>query len=183
MLEQVIQDLLRALNELYEVSKVETGGVLVVGCSTSEVMGRKIGTGGSESVAADLFSTIQNFCLEKGLFIAAQCCEHLNRALVVEKELLLRDKLVRVNAIPHAHAGGSFATAAYQFMKDPVLVSALQADFGIDIGSTLIGMHLKPVVVPVRVSVSRIGDASLVLARTRCPFVGGERALYNPDLG
>lgn len=183
MIEQIKNDLTKALEELYEVAKPEEDGILVVGCSTSEVIGKKIGTGGSEETAKVLCETIMNFCKEKKLFLAAQCCEHLNRSLVVEKECAKMYGLTRVNAVPHAHAGGAFGTAVYNHMKEPYLVENISADMGIDIGNTLIGMHIRPVCVPVRVSVKNIGEAHLTLARSRCKYVGGERAHYNPELG
>ena len=182
MLETIRKDLGAALEELYAASRVEEGGILVIGCSTSEVLGKKIGTAGSEDAARAIWETASGFCAERGLFLAAQCCEHLNRSLVVEKALMKSRGLRRVNAIPRREAGGAFATAAYAGMKEPVLVESVVADIGLDIGGTLIGMHLRPVVVPVRVSVSRIGEAALILARSRCPYVGGERARYDPDL-
>ncbi len=183
MLKRIQTDLRTGLDELYAVSKAEEGSILVVGCSTSEVIGKKIGTAGSPEVAKVIYETLAEFCHEKKLFLAAQCCEHLNRALVVEKSTMQKLGLERVNAIPHPHAGGAFATASYAGMKEPVLVEAVTADLGLDIGSTLIGMHLKRVAVPVRTSVKTIGEASLVLARTRCKFTGGERAKYDPELG
>jgi len=182
MNERITNDLKTALDALYAVAKVEEGGILVVGCSTSEVLGKKIGTAGSEEVATLIYDTIARFCAERGLYLAAQCCEHLNRSLVVEKKIMKLQSFTRVNAVPQRHAGGSFATAAYAQMDDPVLVDRVVADFGIDIGNTLIGMHIRPVVVPVRVGVQKIGEAQLVLARSRAPYVGGERAMYNPDL-
>lgn len=183
MPEDIKSNLFTALNELYEAAHPETGSVLVVGCSTSEVIGQKIGTGGSDEVAKVLFETINGFCREKGLYLAAQCCEHLNRSLVVEKECAKTYGFSRVNAVPQLHAGGAFATAAYRGMKEPWLVEKVIADLGLDIGNTLIGMHIRPVCVPVRVSVKTIGEAPLVLARSRCRYVGGERAAYDPKLG
>ncbi len=183
MLETIKKDLLTALEELYTAAKPEEDGILVVGCSTSEVIGKKIGTGGSEKTAKILCDTVLEFCKEKKLYLAAQCCEHLNRSLVVEKECAKMYGLIRVNAVPHAHAGGAFGTAVYGSMKEPYLVENVSADIGIDIGNTLIGMHIRPVCVPVRVSVKNIGEAHLTLARSRCKYVGGERAHYNPEIG
>lgn len=182
MIDQIRKDLRIALDGLYAASPVEEGGILVVGCSTSEVIGKKIGTAGSEEAAVAIYDTVADFCAEKGLFLAAQCCEHLNRSLVVEKSLMKARCLLRVNAVPVRNAGGAFATAAYAGMEEPVLVEAVQADIGIDIGNTLIGMHLKPVAVPVRVGVDRVGEAPIVLARSRCKYVGGSRAHYDPGL-
>ncbi len=183
MLERIKNDLRTILEELYVAAKPEEYSIFVVGCSTSEVIGKKIGTGGSEDTAKVICDTILNFCKEKKLFLAAQCCEHLNRALVVEKECAKMYGLTRVNAVPHAHAGGAFGTAVYNSMKEPYLVENVSADMGVDIGNTLIGMHIRPVCVPVRVSVKTIGEAHLTLARSRCKYVGGERAHYNVELG
>lgn len=182
MIDTIRKNLRDALEELCGAARPEGGDLLVVGCSTSEVIGKKIGTAGSEEVAAAIYETVAAFCAEKNLALAAQCCEHLNRALVVEKTTLKERGLTRVNAVPHRQAGGAFATAAYAGMKDPVLAESVVAELGIDIGNTLIGMHLRAVAVPVRVSVMRIGEAPLVLARTRSKYVGGERARYDPDL-
>lgn len=183
MKDGIQRDLEAALAELHAAAKAVPGALLVVGCSTSEVGGNKIGTAGNAETADILARTIADFCRKKKLLLAAQCCEHLNRALVVEKSTMIAFGLERVNAIPQKKAGGSFATAAWELMKEPVLVESVRADLGIDIGSTLIGMHLKAVAVPVRTSVARIGEATLTCARTRCKFTGGERAVYDPELG
>lgn len=183
MIENIRKDLATALEELYAVAKVEDNGLLVVGCSTSEVVGKKIGTAGSEETAKAIYETVAEFCKKKKLYLAAQCCEHLNRSLVVEKAAIKQYGLTRVNAIPQRRAGGAFATAVYEGMDEPVLVESVAADLGIDIGNTLIGMHIRPVAVPVRVSVGKIGEAPLVLARSRCKYVGGERAIYDPEIG
>ncbi len=183
MNEQIKKDLTIALEELYAAAKPEENSILVVGCSTSEVIGKKIGTGGSEETAKAIYDAVSEFCKSKRMFLAAQCCEHLNRSLVVEKECAKLYGLTRVNAVPHAHAGGAFGTAAYTNMTEPYLVENVVADMGIDIGNTLIGMHIRPVCVPVRVSIKTIGEAPLTLARSRCKYVGGERARYNPEIG
>jgi len=182
MIEEIRKDLGKALDELFSSSIAGENAILIVGCSTSEIVGEKIGTAGRDDVAKAIFDTLRKFCRKKKMHLAAQCCEHLNRSLVVEKETMKRLALTRVNAIPQKHAGGAFAAAVWKDMKEPVLVESIAADFGIDIGDTLIGMHMKPVAVPVRVSVKKIGDAHLVLARSRCKYVGGERAAYDPDL-
>lgn len=179
MLSRIKEELTSALTELFETANPEPGQILVVGCSTSEVLGKKIGTAGSEECASVLFETISSLAEQKGLKIAAQCCEHLNRALVVEKETAMEYRLTIVNAVPHIHAGGAFATVAFANMKNPVLVENITAHLGIDIGNTLIGMHLSAVAVPVRTSVKTIGEAPVVLARTRPKYIGGERARYN----
>lgn len=153
--------------------------VLVIGCSTSEIAGEKIGTSGSMQVAEIVYQEAEQFAKRTGMFLAFQCCEHLNRALVVEKEIAERFNLEIVSVIPVPSAGGSMASYAYQQMKDPVVVEFIQADFGIDIGDTFIGMHLKHVAVPVRVSRNSIGDAHVTLAKTRPKLIGGERAVYH----
>lgn len=176
---EIKQQLEKAFDELLEQSTYEDGDILVVGCSTSEVLGEKIGTSGSLETANEIFKTLKDKCDEKNLFLACQCCEHLNRALVVEKSLAKRDFLTIVCAVPHEHAGGSFATSAYRGFENPVLVEEISADLGIDIGNTLIGMHLKRVAVPVRTSVKKIGSANVTFAKVRPKYIGGERAKYN----
>lgn len=168
-----------AFDELIAQSNYEKGDILVVGCSTSEVLGERIGTSGSLDTAKEIFTTLKEKCGEKGLFLACQCCEHLNRALVVEKSLAKREKLTVVSAVPHEKAGGSFATAAYRGFETPVLVEEITAQLGIDIGSTLIGMHLERVAVPVRTSIKKIGEAPVTFARVRPKYIGGERAKYS----
>lgn len=168
-----------ALTELFDAANPENGDILVVGCSTSEVLGERIGSSGSLETANEIFLTIKELCDEKGLLLACQCCEHLNRALVVEKELAKKCGLTIVCAVPHEHAGGSFATAAFRTFKEPVLVESIKAQLGMDIGQTFIGMHLDAVAVPVRTSVKQIGSAIVTFARTRPKYIGGERAKYN----
>lgn len=168
-----------ALNELFEVSNLEKDSILVVGCSSSEVLGEKIGTSGSLECAAEIFNTLNDFAKEKGIFLACQCCEHLNRALVVEKKCAKMYNLPIVCAVPHEKAGGSFATSAYRGFTEPCLVEEISADAGIDIGQTFIGMHLKRVAVPVRCSIKTLGCAQITFARVRPKYIGGERAKYN----
>ncbi len=182
MQEKIKIDIKNALSELLLTANFEENSLLVIGCSTSEVIGKKIGSAGSEEVASAIFDTAQEFCREKELNLACQCCEHLNRSLVVEKKYAKAERLTIVNAVPQIHAGGSFATYAYKHMEEPCLVDSVSADMGIDIGNTLIGMHIRPVCVPVRVSICKIGEANLTLARSRCKYVGGERAIYDPKL-
>ena len=170
------------IGELAEKAKLEAGDLLVIGCSTSEIRGERIGQAGSEAIGETLFKAAREVLQPLSIDIAVQCCEHLNRALVVEKDVMRRHGFERVNAVPQPHAGGSFATAAWAAMTDPVLVRAIKADAGIDIGDTLIGMHLKSVAVPVRLSASGLGSAHVTAARVRCPFVGGVRAVYQDDL-
>lgn len=172
---------LTVVKELIEIANLKKGDVLAVGCSSSEVIGEKIGTSSSVDTANEIFSAIYEILQEKGIFLAAQCCEHLNRAVIIEKELCEKLGLEEVNVVPQPKAGGSFATAAYKNFKNPVAVEEIKADAGIDIGGTLIGMHLKRVAVPVRLSVKKIGEANIICARTRPKFIGGERAVYDKN--
>lgn len=165
--------------EIIEIGKLTEGDILVVGCSTSEVIGSKIGTNSSPDTASDLFMGIKKATDEAGVYIAAQCCEHLNRAIIIEKAAVSGDI---VNVVPQPKAGGSFATAAYKSFKNPVAVEEIKADAGIDIGFTMIGMHLKKVAVPVRLVNNKIGEATVLGARVRPKFIGGERAVYDENL-
>ncbi len=180
MLQQIKEKAASAIQELVEKAKLQKGDILVVGCSTSEVCGSRIGSDSRPEVAQALFETIYTALKQRGIYLAAQCCEHLNRALIVEKEAV--PFLPRVNVVPQPKAGGSFATAAYHAFAQPVAVEHIRADAGLDIGATLIGMHLKEVAVPVRLSVERIGQAMLIAARTRAKFIGGSRAAYDEAL-
>lgn len=172
-----------AAKELIEIAKLEEGDLLVVGCSTSEVSGNKIGSASRPELAEDVFMGIWTAAKEAGVYLAAQCCEHLNRALIIEKCVAKDRRIDTVNVVPQPKAGGSFATRAYAHFDHPVAVEHIKAEAGMDIGDTLIGMHLKDVAVPVRLSVKSIGDAHLVCARTRAKFIGGERAHYDKALG
>lgn len=182
MRNQIMNEARRAVCELLELAACRENDIFVVGCSSSEVMGQKIGTHSSEETAEAIFDGIYPVLKEHGIFLAAQCCEHLNRALILERQAAEYYRLPICNVVPQPKAGGSFATAAYAAFEKPVAVEAIQAAAGMDIGDTLIGMHLRPVAVPVRLSVKRIGEANLVCARTRPKFIGGERARYAPDL-
>ena len=169
-----------AIEELIEKSHLKSGDIVIVGCSTSEVLGSKLGTNSSPDTAKILFESIYSVLKDKGIYIAAQCCEHLNRAVIVEREAVPFAEYV--NVVPQPKAGGSFATEAYKHFACPVAVEEIKADAGIDIGLTLIGMHLKKVAVPVRLSVKTIGEAIVCAARTRPKFIGGERACYDENL-
>lgn len=183
MMERSIrQQLEQALKELVSAAKPEKGSLLVTGCSTSEIIGKKIGSSGSGQTAQEVMDTLLNFCQKHSIFLAVQCCEHLNRSLVIEKGYMKTHNLTQVNAVPVLHAGGALADRAYKTMKNAVLVEGVQADIGIDIGLTLIGMHLKPVAVPVRTTVTHIGQAAVVCARTRPKYIGGSRAVYDDQL-
>ena len=172
----------QAVTELLDTAKLEPGSILVVGCSSSEILGEKIGTASSMDAAKAVIQGIIPVLKDRGIYLAAQCCEHLNRALIVEKELIVRDRLDMVNVVPQPKAGGSFATCAWESFDCPAAVEYIRADAGMDIGSTLIGMHLKPVAVPVRTSVKTIGEAPVVFARTRAKYVCGPRAHYDDSL-
>ncbi|PWL88989.1 MAG: TIGR01440 family protein [Oscillospiraceae bacterium] len=169
-----------AARELLEKARVPRDGIVVVGCSTSEVVGGIIGKASSMQAAAAIYRGIAPVLAQAGVFLAAQCCEHLNRAVIVERAAL-KPWQQPVNVLPQPHAGGSFATTAWQSMKAPAALEEIEADAGLDIGGTLIGMHLKRVAVPVRLSVRRLGQANLVAARTRPKFIGGARAAYLPE--
>ncbi len=182
MLDKIREEIKRALSALLEVANLEEGDIVVVGCSTSEVLGKKVGTFSSRDVGAALFDTIYPMLRERKLYLAVQCCEHLNRSVIVEKEALREYRLERVNVVPQLHAGGAFAMAAWENFEKPCAVVEVKAAAGLDIGSVLIGMNLRPVAVPVRCDVDTIGQARLTMARTRPRFVGGERATYEEIL-
>ena len=166
--------------ELIEKAALKAGQILVVGCSTSEVLGSKIGTNSNPDTAKDIFQALHDTAKKYGIYLAIQCCEHLNRAIITERSAVPFGEIV--NVVPQPKAGGSLATQAYAGLEDPVAVEEIKADAGIDIGFTLIGMHLKKVAVPVRLENNRIGEAMIVAARTRPKFIGGERAIYSDDL-
>lgn len=170
-----------AVKALIDVAKPQKEDILVIGCSSSEVLGEKIGTNSSLDVAKALFKGIYPVIKENGLYLAVQCCEHLNRALIIEKAASDKYGYEVVNVVPQPKAGGSFATTAYENFDCPVAVEKISASLGLDIGNTLIGMHLKSVAVPVRLEVKKIGNAPLVCARTRPKFIGGVRAAYDQD--
>lgn len=176
------EQLKQVTGELISAAKLKKGDLVVVGCSTSEICGSKIGTNSKPETAGDVFSGIYDALKENGIFLAAQCCEHLNRSLVVEYAYAKEHNLETVNAIPQPKAGGSFATAAYNAFENPVLVEQVHAEAGLDIGGTLIGMHLKRIAVPVRLSVNHIEEAVLLAARTRPKYVGGQRTVYDESL-
>lgn len=173
----IINQTKNAVNELILTAKLKKGDILVIGCSTSEVVGSKIGTNSDENTAEQIFDAIYSTAKEYGVFIAVQCCEHLNRAIVVERDALRCYE--EVNVIPQKKAGGSLATVAYHKFDDPIVIEHIKADAGMDIGDTFIGMHLKQVAVPVRLSIKEIGSAHLTCARVRPKFIGGIRAVYD----
>jgi len=172
----------KAVQELLETAGLRAGDILVIGCSSSEILGERIGKGGSLEAAQAVFDGIYPKLKAQGIYLAAQCCEHLNRALILERACAERYGYDEVNVCPWEHAGGSFATTVWRGLEEPCAVEHIRAKAGMDIGDTLIGMHLKEVAVPVRLSVKRIGQANLVCARSRAKFVGGERARYSEIL-
>lgn len=179
MLEKIKQDAIAAVSELLDVAKLQAGDILVIGCSSSEMVGEKIGTHSSVDAANALADAVLPLLKEKGVHIAVQCCEHLNRALILESAVAEKYGYEAVNVVPQPKAGGSFATAVWQRLEHPVAVEHIRAHAGIDIGGTLIGMHLREVAVPVRLSVKQIGEAPILCARTRPKFIGGCRAVYD----
>lgn len=171
-----------AVTELIAAAKLREGDMLVIGCSSSEIGGHDIGSYSSVEIANAVFGAVYPVLKEKKIYLAAQCCEHLNRAVIIERDAAAKFGLPIVNAVPQPKAGGSFATAAYTHFEHPVAVEEVSAQAGMDIGDTLIGMHLARVAVPVRLSVKKIGEANLVCARTRPKYIGGERAHYDQSL-
>lgn len=179
-MQEICEQAKRAAELLCEQAKLRAGELVVVGCSTSEICGSRIGTDSQPEVAEAVFRTIYDVLQAHGVELAAQCCEHLNRALIVERRAAQGRDIV--NVVPQPKAGGSFATAAYRAFSDPVAVEHIRADAGLDIGGTLIGMHLREVAVPLRLGIDHIGQALLLAARTRPKFIGGVRAHYDENL-
>ena len=166
------------VTELLDQAKMKPGSLFVVGCSSSEIVGKRIGKGSSMDAAQAAFQGIYPVLQERGIHLAVQCCEHLNRALIMERIVAEQKGYEIVNVMPQPHAGGSFAVTAWNTFEDPVAVETIQADAGMDIGGTLIGMHLRRVAVPVRTSLNHIGEAIVLCARTRPKYIGGPRAIY-----
>ena len=180
MYEEITAQAKQAVTELLDAAKLTPGKLLVIGCSSSEMVGARIGKGSSLEAAQAAFAGIYPVLQARGIALAVQCCEHLNRALIVEHEAVPGGEIV--NVLPQPKAGSSFATAAYEAFRHPVALEEIRADAGLDIGGTLIGMHLKKVAVPVRLKQNRIGQAIVLAARTRPKFIGGERAIYDESL-
>ena len=178
-LKKLEQDAYEAACEILEIANLKKGQLFVVGCSTSEIIGGMIGKSSSPETANAVFSGIYRAAKEREVYLATQCCEHLNRALILEREAAEKFGYEEVNVVPQPKAGGSFSTAAYHTFKEPVAVEHIKAHAGMDIGDTFIGMHLKDVAVPVRISHKTIGEAHLTCARTRAKFIGGVRANYD----
>jgi uncharacterized protein (TIGR01440 family) len=179
-LEEIRREAQNVTRELCEAARLKEGQLVVVGCSSSEIAGHRVGSLSSPEIGQAVFEGIYDVLKEKGIYLAAQCCEHLNRALILEREAARGCDIV--NVVPQPKAGGSFATAAYKGFIDPVAVEEIRADAGLDIGNTLIGMHLKKVAVPLRLATTHIGKAPVNAARTRPKFIGGARAVYDEKL-
>jgi uncharacterized protein (TIGR01440 family) len=177
--QNLTQSMRTLLSEVEQQIQFQPNQLFVVGCSTSEVVGEKIGTAGNIDVAQVLFNELQAFAKKHNLFLAFQGCEHINRALTLEAEAAHMYNLEPVSVVPVRTAGGSMSAHAYKHMENPVVVEHIQAHAGIDIGQTLIGMHLKVVAVPIRTSIKQIGAATVTVAKTRPKLIGGERAQYN----
>lgn len=180
MLKEIKNQAAAIATELIDAAQLRSGQIVVVGCSSSEVGGHQIGSDSSPEIGRALFEALHTAFSEKGIYLAAQCCEHLNRAIIIEAEAA--QGLEIVNVVPKPKAGGSFATAAYKGFHHPVALEEIKADAGIDIGNTLIGMHLKKVAVPIRLAHNRIGEAHINAARTRPKYIGGSRAIYDDSL-
>jgi len=166
--------------ELCEKAKLKPGQTVIVGCSTSEITGHQIGTHSKEDIGRIVFNELFDIFNIRGIHLAAQCCEHLNRAIIVES--CISTGYTVINAVPVPEAGGAFAAAAYKGFTNPVALETFQADTGLDIGNTLIGMHLKRVAVPLRLDNNKIGEANVIAARTRPPLIGGTRTNYDENL-
>jgi uncharacterized protein (TIGR01440 family) len=177
---QIKSDAAKAASELVEAAHLKKGDIVVVGCSTSETLGNQVGSHSVPEVGKAIYEGLQSVFSTQGIYIAAQCCEHLNRAIIIEHEAVPNAEIV--NVVPQPKAGGSFATACYAAFKVPVALEHIKANAGLDIGGTLIGMHLREVAVPVRLQQNHIGKAMLIAARTRPKFIGGERAHYDESL-
>ena len=169
----------KVINEFTEAANLKEGSLIVIGCSSSEIIGSKIGSNSAFEIAEAVFDVIYPALKAKKIDLACQCCEHLNRALIVEKKVAEKFGFEIVSVVPQPKAGGSWATAAFGKFEEAVAVEFIKADAGLDIGGTLIGMHLKNVAVPVRLSINKIGEANILCAKTRPKYIGGERAKYN----
>ena len=175
---EIFSTLDAAVEALREAGNIAPGGLIVLGCSTSEVAGARIGKGSVPELGEIIAQAMLEACHKRGLHAAFQCCEHLNRSIVMEQSVLNDRRLIQVNAVPQPKAGGSVPAAAWKMLSQPALAMAVQAEAGIDIGDTLVGMHIRPVAVPLRIEYGSVGHANLVMAYSRLPYVGGSRAVY-----
>jgi uncharacterized protein (TIGR01440 family) len=176
--DKILADVEKAIRELIEIVEPDSGEIFILGGSTSEIQGKEIGSATDLKLGKKIIEVIMEIMAEYELYLAVQGCEHINRSLVIEKKCQLLNHFSEVNVIPQRHAGGAFATEAFELFDEPVTVENMEADLGIDIGDALIGMHLKNVAVPVRLTIKEIGEAHLTAARTRLKLVGGVRAKY-----
>lgn len=181
MYESLRMETSAAFKELCLIGNLRPGSLIVIGGSSSEIRGGHIGKDSSYEIGTAVVSTLIEQANEKSLRLAFQCCEHLNRALIVERDVANQFGYEEVAVVPWLHAGGAFSTNAYYAFKDPIVVAQIKADGGLDIGLTMIGMHMKRVAVPVRLKNNKIGKALVVAARTRPPLIGGERAHYRRE--
>ena len=177
-LDQLTAQAAQAAAELLDAAGLHPGDIFVVGCSSSEIVGGQIGKASSLEAAQAVFAGIYPLLRERGIYLAAQCCERLNRALIIEDACARQYGYDPVCVVPQPKAGGSFAATAWRSFERPAAVEHIRAHAGLDIGGTLIGMHLRDVAVPVRLSLDRIGEARLLCARTRPKLIGGSRAVY-----
>jgi uncharacterized protein (TIGR01440 family) len=168
----------RAMNELLDEAGLAGGDIVVLGCSTSEICGKKIGKGSAYEVGKNVVASVLAATKPRGVYLAVGCCEHLNRAVVIERAAAEKYNLEIVSVVPMPNAGGSAGAAAYRLFDDPCVVEFVSAHAGMDIGDTLIGMHLRHVAVPLRLSIDTIGKAHVTYAKTRPKFIGGARAVY-----
>ena len=182
MYEEITEQARQAVTEILELSGLQEGDIFVVGCSSSTVTGKSYGSASSMEIAQAIFDGIYPELKKRGIYLASQCCEHLNRAIITEKAAADKQYREIVNVVPQPKAGGSFATITYNTLESPVAVEHIKADAGLDVGGVLIGMHLKEVAVPMKLSIEKIGEANITCARTRPKFIGGERAHYDEDL-
>ena len=176
--QEIFAALTAAVDALVEAGGIQPGGMIVLGCSTSEVAGARIGKGSVPELGDVIAEAMLTACGKHGLYAAFQCCEHLNRAIVMEQAALMARGLMQVKAIPQPKAGGSVPAAAWKRLTAPVLTPFVQADAAIDVGDTLVGMHIRPVAVPLRIDTDKVGHANLVMAYSRLPYIGGSRAVY-----
>ncbi|MCR5214726.1 MAG: TIGR01440 family protein [Eubacterium sp.] len=184
IMRQIEEDAVAVISEVAEKAELKKGQLFIIGCSSSETIGEHMGTASSADAAGIIYKVVCEELKKRGIRLAVQCCEHLNRALLVEREVAERYGFEEVNVIPQPHAGGAFAVEAYKNFSDPVMVESIEAkaDAGMDIGGVLIGMHIHPVVVPLRLEHKSIGKAMVIAARRRPKYVGGVRAVYNDSL-
>ncbi len=182
MYEEIREQAQQAVEEILQQAGLQAGSIFVVGCSSSTVCGKSFGSASSMEIAQAVFDGIYPVLKSRGIYLASQCCEHLNRAIITERAAAAAQNREIVNVVPQPKAGGSFATITYRTLEQPVAVEHIRADAGIDIGGVLIGMHLREVAVPLTLQIKKIGDAHVTSARTRAKFIGGERAHYDDSM-